>query len=819
MLQTLQAVDATEYEERAIAETPFNEAPVYESQEEPLRETSISEARGGFSESWELQTPFISPEAMEAGEAGSAPSAEVASLAELASELKDSEFREALEQLADEALEMHADQLAGEYGDRESRDLAAERLLNEHFQPLAAQTEAMLDRFLGRVEGYETEALTEMEIERIVGEVLPTNQPMSPASEQFLGGLVRKVGKLVSSAAKTGLKLAGKGLALAGKLALGPLLGPLKKLARFLLGHVVKWALNKIPASLRPLAQKLSDRLFHALGETHEGEAEQYEQTETENVPTAPDIGRLEAEFDLHAAQLLLTPDETEADHLVTTYGESADQTDASPLRTLDRARAELTVGLSRLQPGESAQPVMEQFLPAIAAVWPAVKAGIAMVGRPKVVKFVGGLLANLIKPMLGADSANMLAPAIADVGLKLFGLEAGEVDSHALASEALAATIEETATSLGELPPHVFENETLLDAAVREAFEGAAATYFPSTLIKPELRETADGHGMWLRMPVGSEQKRYAKYSQTPAVTITPRTAATVQTFGGNTLQDHLRDRMDIPPGRTIKTNVRLYQATPGTRAATIARAEGIRPQDLHPLTPQAAGALLGGHAGLGSHPAPPAHLASPHKLHMRQRLYYIEPPNGRQHIHHRHHARLARTELVINLRKGEIRIWLYLTERLCQHISAELGKTRNATTAFRLVKPLVQRAAHMLKAVILERHMPPTLRVISETPNLDARVPAWLTAIAAQLGAKIDEWASLQVAQYLSKNAEEFRRISATHHDGATLRITMTQIPGIATLRLVAQGKQPQALNGAAWLKGTPDFAVVAHPGYAIK
>ncbi len=193
-----------------------------------------------------------------------------------------------------------------------------------------------------------------MEIERIVGEVLPTNQPMSPASEQFLGGLVRKVGKLVSSAAKTGLKLAGKGLALAGKLALGPLLGPLKKLARFLLGHVVKWALNKIPASLRPLAQKLSDRLFHALGETHEGEAEQYEQTETENVPTAPDIGRLEAEFDLHAAQLLLTPDETEADHLVTTYGESADQTDASPLRTLDRARAELTVGLSRLQPGES---------------------------------------------------------------------------------------------------------------------------------------------------------------------------------------------------------------------------------------------------------------------------------------------------------------------------------------------------------------------------------------------------------------------------------------------------------------------------------
>ena len=47
--------------------------------------------------------------------------------------------------------------------------------------------------------------------------------------------------------------------------------------------------------------------------------------------------------------------------------------------------------------------------------------------------------------------------------------------------------------TSLGELPAHVFENETLLESAVREAFEDAAATYFPGTLIRPELRQTAE--------------------------------------------------------------------------------------------------------------------------------------------------------------------------------------------------------------------------------------------------------------------------------------------------------------------------------------
>jgi hypothetical protein len=160
-----------------------------------------------------------------------------------------------------------------------------------------------------------------------------------------------------------------------------------------------------------------------------------------------------------------------------------------------------------------------------------------------------------------------------------------------------------------------------------------------------------------------------------------------------------------------------------------------------------------------------------------------------------------------------------LYLSERLCQHVSAELGKTRNPAAAFRLVKPLVRRAALMLKTVMLERHMPPALRVISEVPNLDARVPFWLAAVAVQLAGKIDEWASHHVAKYLSNNVEEFRRISSTHRDGVTLRVTMTRIPGMAMLRLVAQHKQPTGTGGITWLKGTPDFAVVAHPGYAIK
>jgi hypothetical protein len=203
----------------------------------------------------------------------------------------------------------------------------------------------------------------------------------------------------------------------------------------------------------------------------------------------------------------------------------------------------------------------------------------------------------------------------------------------------------------------------------------------------------------------------------------------------------------MNIPTGQTVKTNVRLYQALPGTRVSDIARAEGIPKQDIHPLTPHAANALLGKNAGLGPHATPAPPIASPHQLHIHQRLYYIEPPGGRQHL--RHHVRLARAELMVNLRQGEIRIWLYLSERLCQQIAAELAKARNAPAAFRLIRPLVHRPAEMLRAVILQRHLPPTIRVVSEVPNLESDVPPWLRQVGHQLAAKVEEWVSQQVVQ----------------------------------------------------------------------
>jgi len=800
------AGESEAYEEQAFSETPFAD-PTLREQQEPMRESYFGETYAG---NWEFDTPFLPGESTEAEEFEAAP--EVAEFSEMIGELKDTLFREALEQLADEALEAHGAQLAGEYGDRETRDLSSERLLNEHFEPLAAQAEAMLDRFFERLEGYEAESLTDMEIDRISSEVALTGIPVSPASEQFLGGLLRKAGKLVSGAvsiAKKGVKFAAKGLAAVGKLALKPLLAPLKAFGKKLLQYVVKHALNRLPPAARPLAQMLLDRLSGSVQPSHAQEFEAYEQTETEALPAARDAAQLEAEFDAHVAQLLFTSDQSEIEHLVSSYGES--ESSSSPLATLDNARSRLIQELYRLQPGENLEPLMEQFAPLL--VWPAAKA-ITLIGRKPIVKLLGGLIAKLTKPLIGANASVLLGPAVADAGLRIFGLEASQLEPRAMLAEALAATIEETVNTVAALPAHILENETLLTDAVREAFENAASSNFPNSVIKSELRESTEQHGMWARMPAHSEQKRYAKYSDTLPVEIHPRQADKVKTFGDATLRDHLRDHHGLQEGRAFKGNVTLYQALPGTRASTIARAEGFPKAELHPLTHHAAGALLGQNAALGRHtPAP--YLSGPDKLHVNQRLYRVHPPQGH---HHHHHARRIHSELLINLLRGEIRLWLYLSEPLCQRISGELAKGNNAAAAFSRLKPLLTRTTEALNMATVHHHLPSEILVVGETPNLDGKVQEWLKHAGHHLGAKIGEWAQVQVAQYFRNSASDFKRACESHKDGMTLRITMTRVPGMEELRLLSRGKAPKEFSLAGLFKGSPAFQVIARPGYTI-
>ena len=794
--------------EQAFAETPFLDSSArdqeqYEGEAAPVYS----------SENWEFTTPFLPGESYEAGESESlAP--ELASFSELSMELKDTLFREALEQLADETLEYHAEQLSAEYGDREARDASNGRMLYEHLMPLATQADSMLDRFFERLEGMEAEALTDIEIGRIASEVMPASAGMTPASEQFLGGLLRKAGhlvsgavKLVKSGAQGALKLAGKGLSALGKLALGPLLAPLKLLGRFLLKHVVQFALGQLPPTLRPIAQTLATRLLRAVGEVQEAEGEELPAHEHDVAAAAVDAGHLEAEFDVRVAQLLHS-DEQEMEHLVQSYGEG--ESVSSVLPALDNARTQLAGRLATMEQGENAQPVMEQFVPAL--LWPAAKTAITILGRPKLVKFLGNLLGGLIKPLVGASAGGMLAPAIADAGLRIFGLEAPQESPRAAVAEALAATIEETVNAVAGMPPHILENEALLSDAVHEAFESAASAYFPNSAIKPELRESAERHGRWARVPQSGGRKRYARYSDTLPVEISPRLADTVESFGRSTLRDHLQADPGLQKGGNYKAKVTLYQALPGSSGRSIARAEGFPISQLHPLTPQAAGALLGPSAALGLRPTPPTYLDSPNRLHLHQRLYRVHPGDTRQRRRRHSHS-----EVLINLQRGEIRLWLYLSEDLCQRLCGMLARGVHAGPPFTRVHALLRRTTHGIGVAALHHQLPPGVLVVSHTPNLAGRSPHWLRTIGHTLAHKINAWAQDELAHHFRRSAAHFRQVCSSSHDGVTLRLTMTQVPGMDALVALSQGR-PKTDLARSWPPGAPHYQVTERPGYII-
>lgn len=175
--------------------------------------------------------------------------------------------------------------------------------------------------------------------------------------------------------------------------------------------------------------------------------------------------------------------------------------------------------------------------------------------------------------------------------------------------------------------------------------------------------------------------------------------------------------------------------------------------------------------------------------------------------------------SELLINLPRGEIRIWLYLSEPLCQRISSDLAKGKRPEAAFRRLKHLLTRMAHAFKdAVAHHHHLPPEILVVGEAPNVDGMTHDWLRSVGHRLAAKISEWTVPQLAQYLTNNVEEIKRLCASRHDGVTLRFTLTRVPGLDLLLRLSQGKPARELSAGDWPKGSPNFEIVARAGFAI-
>jgi hypothetical protein len=594
----------------------------------------------------------------------------------LVDELADERFDEALDGLVDEAAGRYLRSRSRLSGGSDASDLAAQEV-----EAWLAERAEVVDQALGRLEGeYAERPLTVAEATALLGSTGPggaagQTEGLEPAAatEQFLGGLVRKAVKAASSLAKKGISVLGK------VLPMGRIFGLLRRLVRPLLKRVLDKALGRLPAPLQGPARTLAAKL--GLSENE-----------------ATDAFTMGETFDHEMAQLLLAPTDGSAEQLLTELEAEASAPGPDPLARLDAARATLTEQLAAAEPGRPPTEQLEQFIPAVMAAMPLVRAGLSIIGRDRVVRFLAGHLATLIQPHIGPEAARALAPRIADTGLRLLSLEAEAPER--LGAEAMVDTLEETVRSVLELPEASLANPIRLQSATDTALAEAAARLLPASALRPDLEtfESTDGEATWVLMPRRTPGcRRYRAYGRVFDVTIARPQARAVVLNGEDTLEDRLQEAgVERWP---VTGEVRLYEAMPGTQPGHLTAFEDEAGSgdsaELEELTPEAATVLLG-RPGLGRRFPMSARPFGPGR-----RYYRLVVPGRR--LRHR------RPRLVVRLdttaATPTIRLHLRLGERSSAVLAGYL--TRQAypdalTAVTRLVGPVVRR--HITGRLLLQ-------------------------------------------------------------------------------------------------------------------
>jgi hypothetical protein len=732
---------------------------------------------------------------------------------ELLAELYDTEFDEALLELADEA-DAHA-QLLG-LGEAEADQGRAERALEQWIEPLRMEAEALLDRMGDALDSTDPQSLSETELDEMLDGFEPQEITQGPVFEDFL----KKLWKKAKSAVKGAVNLAKKGIAAVGKIMpIGIILRKLKGLVRPLLKQVLKLAMNRLPPALRPAAAQLARRF---LGVRELEAMELGEEGEAMESPASPDVRTLQLAFDTEVAALFLAPAEPEQEAMLAEAAFEADRLEDSSLAELDQAREEFIERLMELEEGEDPTPVVEQFVPAILM---ALRIGIRIIGRPKVVAFLAKFLGRLIAPYVGRSLTAPLSQAIVDAGMRLMTLEAGEEEAEGdprIAAEAFAALIEDTVARAAELEDEELEEEGIVEEATFEGFHRGVRRHFPASVLHGGVPGRTSG--VWIGMPRRG-RKRYRKYSRIFDITISPDAAAAIRTRGGRTLATFLKDRL----ARTgaVRARLHLYRAIPGTRLGRIARAErtvaGLGPgavsahSEMHPLTREAAGALVG-EPELGEDVseafldelAPPA---------VGQTFYYLEVAGGRPAATGAPtpgrvaRPRLSTTTAAIDIPRGELILAVYLGETQAQAIAARLRRKEPIGATLSALRPIYVDSLRALASAAGRRR----LRVIGETTeNSEAAgegagqgfeeqflgLPG-IPSPAGMIGKLLARWTRRAIATELQQQRDAFVTAASAPQDGVTLLVRLAQPPGLNVIAQLIRGRIGAGLRNIGALR----------------
>ncbi|MBC8019043.1 MAG: hypothetical protein H7X83_11065 [Verrucomicrobia bacterium] len=758
-------------------------------------------------------SPFLTFYEAEAG--GSPVDPEAEEYVAFLNELYDEELDEGLSTLVDEATAIYETHFTFEQEDPQTSGYQAERLLTQHFAPLVAEAETMFGALARELGQRDLNTLSEDEIGTIVDRYQPSVE-LQPNFEEFLGKLKKAFKKVANKA----VDLAKKGISAAAKLGLGPILEKLKALVKPLLKRVILTAIGKLPAQLQPLARKLAERIpfLKELDESYETAPQ---------AAVAGESSGIQYEFNQQVATLLFAPTEVEQDLEVARVLTEQQVPDIYPLAELDRSRDQFVENLRRLKQGEDPTPHVENFVPAIL---PALKIGIRLVGRKRVVGFLAGFLGKLIQKFIGPQYAPALSQAIVDAGLRLINLEATTEDESRAAASAVAATVEETVRRVASAPDYVLDNSELLEGFALEAFEQAAAANLPPVLPeetyrkRPDLAEGRKLRGTWIMMPRG-RRKRFKKFSRRIPIRIAPHKVASLETFEGIPLEEFLEEQLGLAPGEEVEAFVHLYEAIPGTRLSDIVRQEAPIPKldnsngqgQLHPFTREAATLLLG-EPELGRD-ADPRSGSDPHAPAVGQRLYYLEIPGKRPLMIPGSDGRTAarrstKLRLVLDFPKNEIRVRLFLSEIRAQEIAVKLRQHAHIGTVAARLGRILERGLRRAFIGGFGR-----LKIVHEAVMPDQWVGALrrLPSLVPQvLMGRLQEWILKGLADHLKQRTEEFIKAAEDTADGVTLVIILGNPPGFPQLRQALKGKvlSPASLRMA---DGAPAVTITVVPGYS--
>lgn len=723
---------------------------------------------------------------------------------ELLAEISDVEFNEVL---SDMTAEIQNELFGGFEGETFTNSDGAllEKNAERYFEPILNEIDASIDTMAALVNENEFEG--EQSILQTIEEYehQPTHN-FSPVQEQFFKKVFNKVKKAAKKVVGKAKKIAKRAIKTVGKAAskFNPIriaLNKLKRVVRPLLKRVLSTLIGKLPKNLRPFAKTLAKKYLRL------------ETTEFEGDLVEPDYEAIEMEFDSALAHLAIANTEYESEQELVNY-ESAVNSDfydgQNELVNYQNAKEDFVHEISK---EEQLGPAVERFLPAIL---PILKIGLRLLGRKKVVNFLAGLIAKLIRKWIPPTVARPLASTIVDLGLRTIGLETNEEEQELLAYEAIADTVEDTIRFLVQ-DSELTELETLSDDEAMEllasktlpAFRKATIKNFPGNYIKKNLR-TSSIDGTWVALPRRG-RKKYKKFTKVFEVEITPQMAKGIESFGDTTLAQFFKENLTLNGNTNVGAKVHLFEALPGFGLKQISQNEktnglgssnSTSSHQLHPLTVNAATLLLK-EPDLGKDVANNL-LNSRTKINVGQRFYYLEIPNAAvrlPRVQTGQNGRIKRVsiarnndfQLEINFIKSKVVYNYYFSEVAANELVKSFTKGDKAKVAHMIKSNLKDAFSKVLskrlgsKVKIIHEATPELYldRFVEEENFLGNLTKNLLRNLIKSLAKKFGMAGYKVLKTHFKTSLNDFEGELAKPNDGVTVRLVWSKISGMQQLR----------------------------------